>query len=356
MERDGRARPRGGGWVALRGRQAAGDDRRPAGPPARPGCAGRGRGGGVVVVLGPTPSGSRPRSPGAARDACREPGSGTRPVELAAGRVRGHRGEPSGPRRARRPAARLRRRSIRALLDAPVEARPAGRRPGLPGDRAGTRSSSAGPRSAWSPRRAAIAGSARSSTRTRNSSARSPVAGANPDVDTPADLGRVDRGGLGRRASGPTASRSSGSARSPTARISTRRSHRSSGPTRPGPTIRSWTRCCDWSGRARRGSTSGPARAASRCRSRARSIRRAAASSRSIRRARCSRGCSRSPRTTPSRTSGRRGPLAARGPRAAADFEADVALIAHVGYDIEDDRAVRGCVSRPRPTGCASRC
>ena len=70
--------------------------------------------------------------------------------------------------------------------------RPADRRAGLsPTSAAATRSCSGAPRSASSPRRPAIAGSGRSSRHTPSSSPRSPVAGANPDVDTPADLARA---------------------------------------------------------------------------------------------------------------------------------------------------------------------
>jgi molybdenum cofactor cytidylyltransferase len=63
------------------------------------------------------------------------------------------------------------------------------------------------------------------------------VSGSNPDVDTPADLGRAAEASWAP-AYVPTASRSSESARCPTARISTRRSARCSVPTPPEPTTR----------------------------------------------------------------------------------------------------------------------
>ena len=88
---------------------------------------------------------------------------------------------------------------------------------------------------------------------------------------------RVAREGVGRAGPSPMPNRSTGSARCPTAPISTRRSRACSGPIRGGPTSRCFRPCASSSDRARRGSTSGPARAAMRCRSPSRSRRPAAA-------------------------------------------------------------------------------
>ena len=260
----------------------------------------------VVVVLGRRRRGHRSRDRVADRAAGRQPGprsaacrarcrSGSRRSAADAGAV---------ARRARRPAARP-GRGHPALLDAPADpARPIVV-PAYPDDRG---------RNPVLLRRAAFDLVAEA-TGDRGLGpviaahpelvAEVPVAGANPDVDTPADLARVDRGRLGAPASGPTASRSSGSARSPTAPTSTPRSTRSSGPTRPGPTTRSSTRCSRLVavGRyvARRRRRRRTVRAADR--SRARPVGRRGHRARRV--AVDARGrCARSPRTTRSRTSG----------------------------------------------------
>ena len=173
-----------------------------------------------------------------------------------------------------------------------------------------------------------------SSPPTRSSSPRSPVAGANPDVDTPADLARAVEAAWAP-ASAPTASRSSGSARSPTAPTSTRRSARSSAPTRPGPTTRCSTRC---SRSSRSGETwldigAGAGRFALPI---ARALDRRAAVDRPRRVAVDARAPARDRRGLRHRErAGRRGPLAAGRPERGRRLEADVALIAHVGYDVE---------------------
>ena len=292
----------------------------------------------VVVVLGDDAEAIERRSPGAPSAVS------STPIRAAACRARcsvGFEAVPAGrrcrPRRARRPAARLRRGHPAPCSTAPADpdrpvvvpvyaddARP---QPG-PAPPPGLRAGRGGDR--------AIADSGPSSRRTRSSSLRSRWTGANPDVDTREDLAAaIEASWASARPRQPRPGRAD--PRGPRRRRLLRPGRaRSSGPTRPGRTTRSCTRCSSWSARATRGSTSGPARAGSLCRSRGRSTRRAARSSPSTRRRRCSRGCSRSPRTTrsrmcaPSRPAGRRRPGGR--PRR---YEADVVLIAHVGYDIE---------------------
>ena len=105
---------------------------------------------------------------------------------------------------------------------------------------------------------------------------------------------------------------------------------------RPGPVGRAL---------ARRGSGGGPVRAADRAG--ARSVGRVGGGARRL--AVDARGPrSRSPRTTRSRTSEPSRP-AGRPPTRGA-FDADVALIAHVGYDIEAIGVVPGCPGGGRPT------
>ena len=311
--------------------------RRPADPPARPRRAWP-RPGSTTSSSSwaTTPPRSKARSPGATNGASSTP---TRAwaVELAPGRVRGGAGDGRGRARGpRRPAARLRRgRSGAARRRRPT--RPAGRRcrptrrarpqPG-PAPARGVRPRRRGGRRSRA--RADAGGAPGAGRRGRRSPA------ANPDVDTRDDLAPRHRGGVGRARPGepragrahPRGPRRGGLLRAGQlavpGRPDPRRRSRPGGAARARPAGRHVAR-------RRRGRRS--LRAADR--PRARPVRRFGHRPRRVAR-RCSRACSRSPRTTPSRTSGpsRRDGRPAD-PSEGGVYEADVALIAHVGYDIE---------------------
>ena len=268
---------------------------------------------------------------GAARP---QPGSRARPVQLAPGRHR-------GARRRTSEAALIvlgdqPRLSVDAVTAAPglaADGGPTHRRAGLPG----RRRPQPGPARASGVRPGRL-GQRR--PRPRSAARRQPGtrAGGRRDRRQP---GRRHAARIssrcwrrpGPRACGPTASRSIGSARSPTAPTSTPRSRASSGPIPAGPTSRRSNPCGRSCGPARRGSTSGPERAATPCRSRPPSPHPAARSSPSTPRTGCSTRCR--------ELADEHGIENVRVVRARwppddlAPFRSDVALIAHVGYDIE---------------------
>ena len=168
--------------------------------------------------------------------------------------------------RARRPADRADGRG--RCLDAPPDPDAAGRGAGVRGGTAAATRSWCAPRASrcWT-RRAATAGSDRSSPRTPSGSG-GRGRGFEPGRGYARGPGRRAGNGAGPRASGRIASRSTGSARSPTGRTSTRRSPGCSGPIRRGPMSRRSTRCWRWSrtrrDMARHRGGRGPVRAADR--------------------------------------------------------------------------------------------
>ena len=196
--------------------------------------------------------------------------------------------------------------AIRSLLDAPGETRPAVRRAGLcRATTAATRSSCARPGSGWSPMPRAIAVWARSSPPTRSSWPRSRSRATNPDVDTRGRPGHRHRGVVGGPRPGqPRAGRAD--PRGPR-RDRLLRSRPVALPGRPDPARRP--------GPGRPVAARSVRRDVARRRGRGRTLRAAdRAGARPVRRlgrrARrvavdARRRCSRSPRTTPSRTSGR---------------------------------------------------
>ena len=275
---------------------------------------------------------------GAARPVT-NPEPGSRARELAPDRLgRGdgrRRAAGRGDRRARRPAAgpHGRRRCARhraAGRDA------AGRRPAV------QRAPAPGTRSGWSATRPPLVEAATGDRGLGPILDDRPelvrwldVDGDNPDVDTREDLAQRGRARLGGPRPSATANRSTGSGRSRTDPTSMPRSARSSATTPIGRAIPSSTPCERTPGPATRGWTSAPAPAGTRCRSHASSAR----SSRSTHPRRCS-------------TASRVGEaehgienvrvVAGRWPEALADdgpladsTPVDVALIAHVGYDVE---------------------
>ena len=235
--------------------------------------------------------------------------------------------QPRLPPRGHPRAARCRRSTTRARSSSRSTAR-------MP---VGTRCSWPAPRSGSSPRRAATAGSARARRRTRNSSSEIPirVEGGNPDVDTRADLvgllenawaarvvanaEQVDRfrevpdgadfyapvTGLFR--ADPTAHRRAGP-------------RRAARPRRAGRDVDRYRRRRRPLRAADRPGTRPVGRARHRARRVAGHARRAARAPERARR---------------DRRRGHRDALAADRRDALERFEADVALIAHVGYDIE---------------------
>ncbi len=266
-------------------------------------------------------------------------------------------------------AGRDRRRSSRgastAVLDRrsatsrslPVEAvarprrraagrRPPDRRPGLPRrprpQPGPARSGRLRPRRRGDRRPRARAGPRGAS---RTSSARSRSPGENPDVDTRADLVRAARGALGH--AGPREPRAGrpASARSPTAPTSTPRSPASSGPipTRTDEPALEVLRVARPAGRdvARHRRRCRPLRAADRGGPRRRAAARSSPSTPSRRHA---RGAARDRRRL--RRSRTCASIEGRWPPrgSAARSEADVSLIAHVGYDIEEIGAFLGAM------------
>ena len=205
------------------------------------------------------------------------------------------------------------------------------------------------------------------------------VGGDNPDVDTPADLERLAR----PAAAAPASTAAPASAAAPRRLRLWRRLRRSRrpGPTafarepragrpvsrgprrarllppdvvalpcRPAPhrTTRSSMRSSALTGPTTPGSTSAPARGGTRCRL-ARRVREVIALDPS---AACCAACA---RAWPSYGIANVRVVEGRWPADAADLRADVALIAHVGYDVEAIGPFLDAMERP-PAACASRC